>query len=247
MASIPASVAAFRTDYRGRIGPRYRGWAHFVFTTTASLAVIGIAASRVHDVRPIEWLAVPLTFLFANAGEYFGHRGPMHRPRRGLALVYERHARQHHRFFTNEAMAYESPRDFKMVLFPPVMFLFFLGVLATPVALALFALAGSNVGWLYVAVAMGYFLTYEWLHFAYHLPEDGWVGRLPFMARLRRHHAHHHDPALMGRYNFNITFPICDWIFGTVYRPPTSVHSGTPLAPMSFDDGQHRRISSDRR
>ena len=62
-------------------------------------------------------------------------------------------------------------RDFKMVLFPPVMLLFFLGAIATPIALLLllFAMATPNVAWLYVAVAMSYFLTYEWLHFSYHL------------------------------------------------------------------------------
>jgi len=39
---------------------------------------------------------------------------------RGLALLFERHTEQHHRFFTDEAMSYEGRRDYKMVLFPPV-------------------------------------------------------------------------------------------------------------------------------
>ena len=42
---------------------------------------------------------------------------------------------------------------------------------------------------------------------------------LPFMAALRRHHTLHHDPARMGRYHFNISFPVCDRLFGTLYRP----------------------------
>ena len=69
-------------------------------------------------------------------------------------------------------MACESSRDFKMVLFPPVMLLFFLGGIATPIALVLFAAASANAGWLFVAIGMSYFLTYEWLHFAYHSPEE---------------------------------------------------------------------------
>ena len=48
-------------------------------------------------------------------------------------------------------MSYESSRDFKMVLFPPVMLLFFLGGMATPIALILFLLFTPNVGWLFVA------------------------------------------------------------------------------------------------
>lgn len=30
----------------------------------------------------------------------------------------------------------------------------------------------------------------------------------------------HHDLRLMGRYNFNITFPLCDRLFGTVWKQP---------------------------
>ena len=39
------------------------------------------------------------------------------------------------------------------------------------------------------------------------------------VATLRRHHAAHHDPARMTRWNFNITFPIADAIVGTTFRP----------------------------
>jgi hypothetical protein len=212
-------VQAFREDYRAKnIGPHYYGWAHFAFTSTVSLAVIAFAVSRVRSVHPAEWLVVPLTFLFANFAEYKGHRGPMHRPAKGLEILFQRHTREHHHFFTHLAMTYDASRDFKMVLFPPEMLLFFLGVIATPVAVVLFLLVSPNAGWLYVSVAMGYFLTYEWLHFAYHLQPESPLGRLPFMAALRRHHTRHHDLALMGKYNFNITFPVCDWLYRTTYR-----------------------------
>jgi hypothetical protein len=214
-----ARVLAFRERYRKEnVGPRYSGWLHFAFTVCGSLSVIAFAIARVHTVHAAEWLVLPLGFLFANVCEYLGHKGPMHRPARGLTILFRRHTLEHHRFFTSQAMHYESSRDFKMVLFPPVMLLFFLGALATPLSLALFLCASPNAGWLFVAVAMGYFLTYEVLHFAYHLHPDSWVGRLPFMEGLRRHHTRHHDPALMGKYNFNITFPICDWLLGTAWR-----------------------------
>jgi len=38
------------------------------------------------------------------------------------------------------------------------------------------------------------------------------------VARLRRHHTLHHDHELMSHYNFNITYPITDWLRGTLYR-----------------------------
>ena len=89
---------------------------HFAFTSIASLAVIGFAISRVHAVKPLEILVVPVSFLIANAAEYFGHRGPMHRPRAGMRLLFQRHTREHHHFYAHDAMSYESSRDFKMVL-----------------------------------------------------------------------------------------------------------------------------------
>jgi hypothetical protein len=216
---IPASVAEFRARYRSwEIGQRYSGWAHFAFTSIVSLAIVAWSASGVRGATWGEWLTVPLTFLFANAAEYFGHKGPMHRPRRGLSVIYKRHTLQHHHFFTNEAMSYEASRDFKMVLFPPYLVLFFFGLFAVPVGAVLWTVASANVARFYVATAVGYFLTYEWLHFAYHLDENTFVGRLGLVRRLRHHHQTHHDLALMGKWNFNITFPICDWIFGTSHE-----------------------------
>ncbi|WP_428265533.1 sterol desaturase family protein [Haliangium sp.] len=214
--SVPPAVQEFRRDYRAReLSPRYSGWGHFAFTSIGTLTAIAVAASWIEGLSPLELITVPATFLFANVVEYFGHRGPMHHPRRGLRLLYQRHTRQHHRFYTHAAMICESSRDFQMILFPPVMLGFFLGAVATPIGLLLYWLASANVGLLFAITALGYFLTYEWLHLCYHLEPSSWAGRLPFMSRLRRHHTRHHDPALMSSWNFNITFPICDRVMGT--------------------------------
>ena len=224
-ALLPEQVAAFRARHRAaHIGPRYRGWLHVGTTTIGSLAVIVFAIVAVDAPRWYELAALPVFFLVANFGEYFGHRGPMHHRRRGLRLLFERHAGQHHRFFTNEAMAVESSRDFQMVLFPPVMLVFFLGLLAAPIGLVVGLLFTANLGWLFVATGVSYFLTYEWLHFAYHQPEGSRVGRNPLVRRLRGLHLTHHDQRLMTRYNFNITFPIGDAVFGT-YHGPTSARA----------------------
>jgi hypothetical protein len=219
VACASALTERYRTDYRAKkIGPRYSGWAHFAFTSLGSLLVITYSISRVRDSSWKEWLVVPFGFLVANLAEYFGHKGPMHHRQRFLALIHRRHGVEHHQFFTREDMAYESSRDFKMVLFPPIMLLFFLGGIAAPIALVLFFVVSANAGWIFIATGIGYFLTYEWLHFAYHLPASSFVGKLDVIRRLRHHHGVHHDPALMQKWNFNITFPICDSIFGTTYQ-----------------------------
>ncbi len=213
--AIPDDVRAFRARHRAaHIGPRYRGWAHFATTTIGSLLVIGIAIWRVDAPSAGELALVPVYFLFANLAEYFGHKGPMHHRSARLGLIFERHTLQHHAFYTHEAMAAESPRDFQMVLFPPLMLVFFLGGVG-PLAAVLGVLITPNAGWLFVATGVSYFLTYEWLHFSYHLPAQSWIGRRALVAWLRRHHLAHHDPARMTRVNFNITFPIGDALFGT--------------------------------
>jgi hypothetical protein len=221
--AIPAPVASFREEYRARhIGSHYSGVLHFLFTSLGSLAVIVLATAGLEGPTALELLTVPVTFLFANYVEYRGHKGPMHGRRRGLSLLFERHTRQHHRYFTHEAMSYEATRDFKMVLFPPVMLLFFLGAVAAPVGAALFWLASRNVALLYVATAMAYFLAYEWLHFCHHLPAQGPLARVGVLRLLRAHHLAHHDPARMNEWNFNISFPICDGLLGTRWREPAA-------------------------
>jgi hypothetical protein len=240
MSSSLEKVTRYRSEFRAtQIGPHYRGLVHLCFTFGVGLAVIVAAVKSLNDVRPLEWLAVPLTFLYANLAEYFGHRGPMHHPRRGLRIIYERHAGQHHRFFTRDVMALEGTRDLKVVLFPILMISFFLLCFALPVGLLLGWLASANVAWLFVTTAMAYFLNYEALHLIYHLPASSALGRLPIVARLRRLHQLHHDPRLMAHYNFNITYPIGDLLFGTLWRGrdeqrhddrsgPADVHTGSP-------------------
>lgn len=210
---------AFREQYRREeIGPRYSGRLHFCFTSGVCLAVILLCAAQLQNVQAWEWLAIPLTFLYANWSEWAGHRGPMHHPVRGLGLIFRRHTHQHHRFFVPEHMAFEGVRDYKAVLFPPILLIFFIGAFAVPVGLLIAWLLTANAAWLFVLVSVAYFLNYEWLHFAYHTPADSWVARLPGVAALRRHHTRHHDPALMSHHNFNITYPIADWLFGTLKR-----------------------------
>jgi hypothetical protein len=211
------SVQRYREEYRASEVPRfYDGRVHLAITfgggTLALLACLG----QLHQVRALEWLAVPLSLAYANLAEYLGHRFPMHRPFPGLALVYKRHAGQHHRYFTDQAMPIDGLRDLRAVLFPPVLVLFFFGLFATPVWFALAWLFSGNVAWLFVASGIFYFLNYEILHTAYHLPDAHWLARNALVKRLRWLHAIHHDPRRMASRNFNISYPLCDWLFGTL-------------------------------
>ncbi len=213
------SLSDYRERYRREIIPEnYRGVAHLCFTFGSGLAVVVYCLFQLTRVQPLEWLTVPLTFLYANLAEYLGHRFAMHRPVRGLKILFERHAGQHHRFFSHRDMELESLRDLRVVLFPPVLMVFFVTVFAFPVGILLTWLFAENVGFLFVATAVAYFLNYEVFHLAYHMPADSWLGRRRLVAVLRGLHTNHHDVRLMSRWNFNITYPICDAAFGSFYK-----------------------------
>jgi hypothetical protein len=212
------TVAAFRSAYRAEKIPRgYRGYAHLAGTVGFASAGIAGCVAALDPLQPHEWLTVPATFVYANLVEYAGHRWPMHHRMRWLGGIFERHARDHHGFFTDEEMQLESSTDFRAVLFPLRMVLFYFGVFGAPVALLLGWLLSANVAWLFLATAFAYYLNYELLHLAYHSKPDSFPGRIPGVRLLRRLHSRHHDPIFMQVCNFNITYPIGDTLFGTLF------------------------------
>ena len=215
----PESVARARKAFREqRIPEHYSGPLHLAMILGFSLLVAATSIAMLDDVAPAEWLAIPLTFLYCNLAEYVGHRGPMHNKTRLLAGIFQRHTVEHHSFFTDEAISFDSPSDFRAVLFPPILLVFFFGFFAVPVGALLYFFVSPNVCFLFVSTAILYYLNYELFHFAYHLSPQSRAGRLPLLRRLRAHHAVHHNKALMTRCNFNITYPICDRLFGTLHR-----------------------------
>ena len=191
---------------------------HLAMVIGFSLLVAAVSLAMLDAVQPAEWLTIPLTFLYCNLAEYLGHRGPMHNKMRFLTGIFRRHTVEHHSFFTDEAICFDTPRDYRAVLFPPILLVFFFGLFAVPVGALLYAFVSPNVGFLFVATAILYYLNYELFHFSYHVDPQSRLGRLPLIRRLRRNHVRHHDKALMTRCNFNITYPICDRLFGTLYR-----------------------------
>ena len=63
----------------------------------------------------------------------------------------------------------------------------------------------------------GYYLMYEGLHTMSHLDDakHPYLTRLPLVNTVRRMHREHHNLLKMQTTNFNLTFPICDALFGT--------------------------------
>jgi sterol desaturase/sphingolipid hydroxylase (fatty acid hydroxylase superfamily) len=162
-------------------------------------------------------LTLPLTLIAANAGEWRVHRDLFHHRQRILRVMYQKHTVEHHRAFVRTNMRIRERKEIALVLAPiwgvPLI------VLSTTLSgLLLGAWLGRNVGALYIATCALFAAGYEAMHMTYHLDPEGPIGRRRLIARLREHHATHHDPELMQRYNFNVTVPLWDWVRGTIYR-----------------------------
>ncbi|MCA9685224.1 MAG: sterol desaturase family protein [Myxococcales bacterium] len=219
MALTPERVRAFREDYRReKIPTRYAGWRHLAITTSVCVVAIVVALSQLGGITALELLTVPAAWVSANLVEYGVHRGPMHHMRPALSKLYKRHNSEHHRFFSVEVMAVDGPRDFHATLFPAWMALFFVALIGLPMAVVAGLVLGTDVGVLFYAAIVFYYLVYEWIHLGAHMPPDSLIGALPGVARARHHHGLHHDPRLMRRANFNFAVPLGDWLFGTLER-----------------------------
>ncbi len=193
----------------------YNPWAHLGATLSIGLVVLAISIWRLHAPSALEWLVVPAVFLLANGFEWRVHKHVLHRRRWPVQIIYDRHTPMHHMVYVEQDMQVRSWQELRLVLMPA------LGILAIVLLTAPFAagvawLWSANAGWLLLVTASLYMVSYEVFHLAYHLPAHSFIGRTRLIQVLRAHHARHHEPRLMQKYNFNVTIPLFDWILGTV-------------------------------
>jgi hypothetical protein len=208
---------ALRAELVARIPWWYSPWGHLAFPSLVGLGLIAAAIALLDRPSALELLTVPVVLVLVNLHEWHIHRNILHRRSWPLEVLFWRHTPEHHVVFVRDDMAMRSTREFRLVLIP------FYGILAIfvttlPITAALWVLVSRNVALLWVASTMGYVVAYEWLHLAYHLPATNPIGRSRLIALLRRHHAVHHTPELMQRWNFNVTVPLADWLLGTIWR-----------------------------
>jgi hypothetical protein len=220
----PSSRAEFREDLLSRVPRWYVPAVHLAFPAITGVAIAALALAQLRDVQAWQLLFVPVFLVMGNAIEWHAHRGLLHRRTRFLEVLYIHHTPMHHALYVSDAMALRSARELRFILLPAYGLLTIL-LASSPIALVLLWIGQPTLAALWVASAVFYILTYEWLHLAYHLPESSPIGRLPLVQKLRRHHQRHHAPHLMQRWNFNVTVPLWDWVRGTIHgaepaRPP---------------------------
>jgi len=202
-------------------GGFYSPWLHLGTTSVVGVGLVVAAALSLHGLR---WghLGFGLgTLLFANAGEWAIHKYLLHTRVKPFGLLYDRHTPQHHLVFVTDDMEIRGAHEFRLVLIPAFgIVLAFVGLLP---AIAGLWLWDPNLAGVFTIGTIGYVVSYEWLHLVWHLPESSALGRLTLVKVLKRHHALHHDPRLMQRWNFNVTLPLWDLVRGTFVRDPERV------------------------
>ncbi|WP_296428231.1 sterol desaturase family protein [Yoonia sp.] len=194
----------------------YHGLYHLGFTLVLTLGALAYSISQLNNPAPWEWALIPIFALVGNLAEYSAHRWIMHRPVPGLKMVYKRHCTTHHQFFTHHDLGYKGHKEWRALLFPPLAPVAFV-LLSIPPALLANWLVSSNAAYLIVISMSGYYLFYEFVHTLSHLDDEKspYLRHVPLINTIRRMHYIHHVLGLMQTKNFNLTFPIGDWIFGT--------------------------------
>jgi hypothetical protein len=195
----------------------YVPWGHLAATVGIGLVVLWVAATHVHGLHLAELLVVPATMLTSNLSEWHAHKKLLHRRSWPLRILYDRHTPEHHVVYVENDMAIRSFREFRLVLIPAAGVLTIV-VTTAPFAIILARVFSANVGWLFLVTSAFMMVSYELLHLSYHLSPKGIIGGSWLISTLRRHHARHHDPRLMQRWNFNVTVPLFDWVFGTIHK-----------------------------
>ena len=210
----PERREALRAKLLAEIPSWYVPTIHMLVPSACGIVMIAIAIALLDHVTAWQLLTVPVVYVLANANEWVIHREALHRRNPLAPVLYEQHTPKHHMLYVTDDMAIRDRREYRLVLIPGYG-LFLIFATALPVTAAIWWLGWRNVACLYAATAIAYTVSYEWLHLSYHLPHGHPVGRSRLIRALRHHHAVHHDPRLMQRWNLNVTVPLWDMVMRT--------------------------------
>ena len=221
LEQISPEVEKFREEFRKNKIPRwYIPELHLSTNIVVIISVFSYCLYNISSPSFTELLMIPAMLIAGNFFVWAFHKYPLHRPFKVMPLAYKIHTLAHHYFYTDEAIIYRDKRDF-IILFFPVHFVLPVNGILFP-ALGYFArefgILSPNASFLMIFMAAMYLLLYEVFHFVSHLPRTSKVLKIPFFLSAWKHHRIHHTIKYMGKYNFNIVFPLFDRIFGTIRK-----------------------------
>ncbi len=218
---ISPEVEKFREEFRNNKIPKwYIPELHLSTNIVIIVSVFSYCLYNISSPSFTELLMIPAMLIAGNFFVWAFHKYPLHRPFKIMPLAYKIHTLSHHYFYTDEAIIYRDKRDFIILFFPVHFVLPVNGVLFPALGYFFreFGILSSNASYLMIFMAAMYLLLYEVFHFVSHLPSTSKVLKIPFFLSAWKHHRVHHTIKYMGKYNFNIVFPLFDRIFGTIRK-----------------------------
>lgn len=216
----PHNAEAFRARYRAEISPWYNAWLHGGFVLAYGLATLAVLIGQIEHLRLLDWLAVPAGLVVFNVGEYTIHRWWGHHKQKVGGLFYARHTGDHHSFFVETNMTFEQAKDWRVIFFPAWLIVVYSLFVCLPAWLVVSQVFNTDVAALFSATMMLGYLMYEFFHACQHLPRTHWLLKLPWLRETAHLHRLHHRREIMRQANFNLVYPLTDWLFGTLYWEP---------------------------
>ena len=184
-------------------------WAHKPNLLYATLFLTGLGYSFATGALLAHWYLLPILVALVPFVEYFTHKYFLHMPRpaqsdkhRIWSFVADRAHYLHH----------QDPKKVQHI---------FAEIWVTVPAFLLDALLVWLVTWnlemtlVFMTLAIGYFLLYEWVHFVAHF--DGYTPSSAYGRFLKKYHLWHHYKN--EDYWYGITNPFADWLFGKWHDP----------------------------
>lgn len=209
------------TEQRASMLPAdYSARTHILTTVSIAVAIATTGLFVARHAAAVDWLLAPAFFVLANFVEWAVHKNPMHRPL-PPRILYKNHTLVHHRAFLQDSMPIGNARELGLIMMPWYTMLG-LYLVVSPVAIAAALWRGLPAAGIFYVSVTAYFASYETLHALYHLPH-GTLAKVGlgggFFQKMQAHHRHHHRLERMSHVNFNVTFPLWDWLMGTKEKP----------------------------
>ncbi|MBT5094498.1 MAG: hypothetical protein HOM21_09665 [Halobacteriovoraceae bacterium] len=209
----------FRDDFRKTEVPKYYlGRLHCLFNFGLLISTIIGLAYLIVSPTLFELGMIPLTLVLGNFAVFIIHKFPLHQRSGLFPYPYKVHSNWHHNFYTYDHLIYDGPKDFFILFFPAWVVLAFVTLFLPAIFFGLRGILGLNATYLLMLMSAFYFVLYETVHFTCHLPEKHLVLKFPPLKFMWKFHRIHHHPKHMHSHNFGIVYPLCDYLFGTVYK-----------------------------
>lgn len=170
--------------------------------------------------------------------EYSTHRWPMHVKIESKWLplfrfLYWHHITVHHAQFSGDKYHHKGDEGRDTIAFPLWVAPLLIGTAVTPFAAVWYYTGNIIPFWTSFFWAVVYYALFEGIHKIEHMvdrPEVRWIRNMKTFQWLDTHHEIHHR---MKGVNFNLVFPLADWLMGTlvsldefceVYRKTPKTH-----------------------